>query len=103
MKSSIEEIRQIQEHLKQLKNQVHQAESQLRELQNFCHHDECRLPFIDAFGIARPRVVRCKICDKFMGPYCKVNPKHICEFDSPDKKAKDYHDKCIHCGKLYED
>ena len=100
----VEEIKEIRENIRTLSSQLHRSEAKLRELQEQCPHDDgYTLPFMDAYNIPRPRIVKCKICDKFIGPYCKVNPKHICEFDSPDKKAKDWHDKCIHCGKLYED
>lgn len=99
----IEEITQIQSELDILRTQINKKERRLRELQKDCPHTEYRMPFIDAMGCARPRVVTCKLCDKFIAPYCKVNPKHICEYDTPDKKAHDWHDKCIHCGKFYED
>lgn len=99
----IKEISDIQLELDKLRTLINAKERRLRKLQKECPHIKYRLPYIDSTGQACPRVVTCKLCDKFIAPYCEVNPKHICEYDTPDKKTRDWHDKCIHCGKLYED
>jgi len=50
-----------------------------------------------------PRHAYCSRCTKVIGRWCEKSPTHMCEYDHPDKKPHDYHDACIHCGKLEED
>lgn len=76
----------------------------LSDMHECCPHDEgIILPHLDGMGYARPRNVYCAICHDVVGRYCKKNQTPICEYNTPDKQAKDYHDACVHCGVLWED
>jgi len=76
----------------------------LSNIHDCCPHDEGILrPHVDGLGRVRPRNVYCSICEEVVGRYCKVNQTHICEYKTPDKKAHDYHDICIHCGLMDEE
>lgn len=76
----------------------------LNDMHECCPHDEgIILPHLDGAGYARPRNVYCSICHDVVSRYCKKNKTHICEYNTPDKKAQGHHDACIHCGKWWED
>ena len=93
-----------------LTKQRRDIEEKIKEYQDKCPHDK------GVFGPlyhktksgqmmkgAGPREASCSRCTKTVGRWCEKSPTHICEYDHPDKQAYDYHDACIHCGKLWED
>ncbi len=91
MNKRIDEIEEeIFEHQKSINNLI----SERNEIRNNCSHENTTL-FPKLFG----EQLYCKDCNKLLGKKCKNRIKSICSYG----KNPDYHRKCRHCDRIWED